>query len=152
MVGSRSKDPGIDLATVIDSGAIHHVALVAAAPPAPTKVWNRPVPELAAIRRHCPHEPVGVVTVMKFTWRVPIGEFALTIRPGRLTTMAATLILILSAAVLSYRRSTGQRVPGAGARSHRLPAMTSPGPSALKVAAATACRVPWPAHRSSCWA
>jgi hypothetical protein len=38
---------------------------------------------------------------MTFTWRVPIGDFALTIRPGRLTTIAATLILILSAAACS---------------------------------------------------
>ena len=35
---------------------------------------------------------------MTLTWRVPIGEFALTIRPGRLATIAATLVLILSAA------------------------------------------------------
>ena len=41
------------------------------------------------------------MTLMKLTWRVPIGEFALIIRPGRLTTMAATLILILSAAACS---------------------------------------------------
>jgi hypothetical protein len=33
MTGSRPEDLGIDLATVIDSGEIHHVALVAAAPP-----------------------------------------------------------------------------------------------------------------------
>jgi hypothetical protein len=38
---------------------------------------------------------------MTLTWRVPIGEFALTSRPGRLTTMAATLILIVSAAACS---------------------------------------------------
>jgi hypothetical protein len=38
---------------------------------------------------------------MKLTWHVPIGELALTIRPGRLTTMAATLGLILSAAACS---------------------------------------------------
>src|SRR5665647_3295738 len=35
-------------------------------------------------------EPLGIVTVMKLTWRVPIAELAPTIRPGRLTTIAAT--------------------------------------------------------------
>jgi hypothetical protein len=38
---------------------------------------------------------------MKLTWRVPIAELAPTIRPGRLTTIAATLALILSAAASS---------------------------------------------------
>jgi Putative peptidoglycan binding domain len=40
---------------------------------------------------------LGVVTVMKQTWRVPLAEFASTNRPGRLSTIAATLGLILSA-------------------------------------------------------
>src|ERR1019366_1116236 len=35
---------------------------------------------------------------MKLTGRVPIGNFALTARPGRLTAIAAALVLILSAA------------------------------------------------------
>jgi Putative peptidoglycan binding domain len=38
---------------------------------------------------------------MKLTWPVPVGQFAPTIRPGRLTTIAATLVLILSAAACS---------------------------------------------------
>ena len=41
------------------------------------------------------------MTVMNLTWRVPIVELALTIRPGRLTTIAATLALILSASASS---------------------------------------------------
>jgi len=44
---------------------------------------------------------LGVVTVMKQTWRVPLVELAPTIRPGRLTTIAATLGLILSASASS---------------------------------------------------
>src|ERR1035438_14772 len=35
---------------------------------------------------------------MKLTGRVPIGNFALTARPGRLTATAAALVLVLSAA------------------------------------------------------
>jgi Putative peptidoglycan binding domain len=38
---------------------------------------------------------------MKLTWRVPIGELAQSIRPGRLTAVAATVVLILSAAACS---------------------------------------------------
>jgi len=44
---------------------------------------------------------LGVVTIMKQTWRVPLIELAQTIRPGRLTTIAATLGLILSASASS---------------------------------------------------
>ena len=44
---------------------------------------------------------LGLVTVMKQTWRVPLVELAPTIRPGRLTTIAATLGLILSASASS---------------------------------------------------
>lgn len=44
---------------------------------------------------------MGIVTVMKVTWRVPFAELPLAIRPGRLITIAATLALILSASASS---------------------------------------------------
>jgi|GEM_PF-1045467 len=46
-------------------------------------------------------EPLGVVTFMKQTWRVPLAEFPPTNRPGRLSTIAATLGLILSSSASS---------------------------------------------------
>jgi hypothetical protein len=52
---------------------------------------------LAVSILRCPRKPVSVIPFMKLTWRVPIEDFALTARPGRLTTIAATLVWILSA-------------------------------------------------------
>jgi peptidoglycan hydrolase-like protein with peptidoglycan-binding domain len=47
------------------------------------------------------HWRFGCVSLMNLTWRVPTGVFAVTIGPGRLTTVAATVALILSVSASS---------------------------------------------------
>src|SRR5674476_1507428 len=68
---------------------------------------HAPVPgALQSLGATASREPLGVVTVMKQTWRVPLAEFPPTNRPGRLSTIAATLGLILSSSA-----SSGSTVP-----------------------------------------